>query len=284
MTDSILSSPEPDIWERLRQCLHQIAKDGCLAIAYSGGLDSRFLAHASQQFGFRAELLHINGPHVPQEETEYARRWAEAQHLPYREVLFDPLDLPEVASGSRERCYGCKKGLFSALLKQTSLPLCDGTNASDMGHYRPGIRAVQELGIHSPLADAGLTKDMIHHYAARTEMEDWEQKPHPCLLTRLPYGMKPSRDLLYLLETGENGIRKIWTDAGMPEPDFRLRLVSDHLELHFASGNGCCLSPAIKDQMTAYLLQAAPQFSQPCIIRQVEKLSGFFDSTQSVSL
>ena len=91
-----------------------------------------------------------------------------------------------MASGDRRRCYACKRNLFSLLKARTDLPLCDGTNASDAGQYRPGIRAVEELGILSPLASAGLTKADIHRCAALTGMEDPEQKARPCLLTRLP--------------------------------------------------------------------------------------------------
>ncbi len=280
MSDCPLSSGDPTPpWARLEQKLKQIAQNGHFALAYSGGLDSRFLAHASQQLGFIPELFHIVGPHVPREESVYAKDWATTKGLSYREVDFDPLELVLVASGSRDRCYDCKKGIFSTLLQQTSLPLCDGTNASDMGQYRPGIRAVRELGIHSPLADAGLTKSMIHHYAEMTKMEDWNQRPHPCLLTRLPYGMKPDRELLRILETGEQEILKKWTDAGLTDPDFRLRLVSGHLEVHVVPDDGKTISPELEEGILQCLSRIAPQFPDPRI-RRVKKLSGFFDSTQ----
>ncbi|MFR4118428.1 MAG: PP-loop family protein [Bilophila wadsworthia] len=154
-----------------------LAAGNRFALAYSGGLDSRFLAHAAQRFGFEPVLLHIVGPHIPPEETDYARHWAASRELAYEELPTDPLDLALVASGDRRRCYACKRNLFSLLKARTDLPLCDGTNASDAGQYRPGIRAVEELGILSPLASAGLAKADIHRCAALTGMEDPSRKP-----------------------------------------------------------------------------------------------------------
>ena len=162
------SPDETALLPRLESVLGVFAAGNRFALAYSGGLDSRFLAHAAQRFGFEPVLLHIVGPHIPPEETDYARHWAASRALAYEELPADPLDLALVASGDRRRCYACKRNLFSLLKARTDLPLCDGTNASDAGQYRPGIRAVEELGILSPLASAGLTKADIHRCAALT--------------------------------------------------------------------------------------------------------------------
>ena len=155
------SLDETALLPRLESVLGVLAAGNRFALAYSGGLDSRFLAHAAQRFGFEPVLLHIVGPHIPPEETDYARHWAASRELAYEELPADPLDLALVASGDRRRCYACKRNLFSLLKARTDLPLCDGTNASDAGQYRPGIRAVEELGILSPLASAGLTQDDV---------------------------------------------------------------------------------------------------------------------------
>ena len=234
--DSSMTAASPEetaLLPRLESVLGVLAAGNRFALAYSGGLDSRFLAHAAQRFGFEPVLLHIVGPHIPPEETDYARHWAASRELAYEELPADPLDLALVASGDRRRCYACKRNLFSLLKARTDLPLCDGTNASDAGQYRPGIRAVEELGILSPLASAGLTKADIHRCAALTGMEDPEQKARPCLLTRLPYGMKPERSLLAGLAAGERAVHGVFASAGLPGPDFRLRLVdAERLELH----------------------------------------------------
>ena len=277
-----LSDPQAKFWTRLEQNLGSITAEyeGHLAIAYSGGLDSRFLAHSAKQMGFLPELFHVKGPHVPGGESQYPRDWARARGLPYHEVVYDPLRIPAVAAGSRNRCYACKKGLFSALLSETDFPLCDGTNTSDMGQYRPGIRALRELGIYSPLADSGLSKSMIHDCAALTGLENPGQRPHPCLLTRLPYDTSPEHDVLQLIEAGEEAIRRSWSEAGWGDPDFRLRLVSGRLELHIASENWQHLSPELNERFLACLTRLAPLFPSPCV-RRVEKLSGFFDQNPS---
>jgi len=276
--DSSVTAASPDenaLLSRLESVLGVLAAGNRFALAYSGGLDSRFLAHAAQWFGFEPVLLHIVGPHIPPEETDYARHWAAARELAYEELPADPLDSALVASGDRRRCYACKRNLFSLLKARTGLPLCDGTNASDAGQYRPGIRAVEELGILSPLASAGLTKADIHRCAALTGMEDPEQKARPCLLTRLPYGMKPERSLLAGLAAGERAVHGVFASAGLPGPDFRLRLVdAERLELHVLPEPA--LAPGLCAELARRIAEAAPQLPPPRVVR-VETLSGFFD-------
>lgn len=264
---------ETGLLSRLETALGGLAVGKRFALAYSGGLDSRFLAHAAQRFGFEPVLLHIVGPHIPPEETAYARDWAASRKLAYEEIPAEPLDLPLVASGDRRRCYACKRNLFSLLKGRTSLPLCDGTNASDAGQYRPGMQAVRELGVLSPLALAGLAKPDIHRCAALTGMDDPGQKARPCLLTRLPYGMKPERSLLMGIAEGERAVRAVFASAVLPAPDFRLRLVAaDRLELHVLPE----LSPALCGELVLRIAEAAPQLPAPRVVR-VETLSGFFD-------
>ena len=118
-----------------------------LAVAFSGGLDSRFLCHAARLCGCDVLALHARGPHIPPEESAQAAQWARENSLPLLLVDFDPLALPEVAANSRERCYGCKKGLITTLrmaLRETEGErdesrrlLCDGSNADDLRALRP---------------------------------------------------------------------------------------------------------------------------------------------------
>jgi pyridinium-3,5-biscarboxylic acid mononucleotide sulfurtransferase len=262
---------------RLETVLCGIAERSRFALAYSGGLDSRFIAHTAQRLGIEPRLMHVVGPHMPPEETAYARDWANSHSFIYEEVCVDPLDLPLVASGDRRRCYACKHALFSMLKLRTHLPLCDGTNASDIGQYRPGIQAVEELGILSPLALAGMGKDDIRSGAFLTGMEDSEQKARPCLLTRLPYGMKPERKLLAAIDAGERAARRFFSSAGQPEPDFRLRLVAaGRTELHFLPDSIASLSPGMREELIHRVFKAAGDLPSPRIV-SVERLSGFFD-------
>lgn len=278
VNDTAMTAAPPEesgLLSRLETALAGLAVGKRFALAYSGGLDSRFLAHAAQRFGFEPVLLHIVGPHIPPEETAYARDWAASRKFAYEEIPAEPLDLPLVASGDSRRCYACKRNLFSLLKGRTPLPLCDGTNASDAGQYRPGMQAVRELGVLSPLALAGLAKADIHRCAALTGMEDPGQKARPCLLTRLPYGMKPERSLLMGLAEGERAVRTVFASVGGPAPDFRLRLVAaDRLELHVLPEPA--LAPSLCGELVLRIAEAAPQLPSPQVVR-VETLSGFFD-------
>ena len=151
-----LSNEANGLLERLRKALEDVAPQGRFAIAYSGGLDSRFLSHASKLLGFTPTLLHVTGSHVGGNEEE-GYRWARENGFEIRTLELDPLNVPEVHDGTKYRCYGCKKAVFTALLKEAGdLPLCDGTNHTDgeAGVWRPGMIALKELGIHSPLAVA----------------------------------------------------------------------------------------------------------------------------------
>ena len=265
--------------EGLSHALSDVAVQGRFALAYSGGLDSRFLAHAARLLGLHPLLLHVTGPHVPPEESEFARAWAERQKLPFRTVPLNPLQLPAVAEGARDRCYACKHYLFTALATQSDLPLCDGTNASDASAYRPGLRAVRELSVISPLALAGLTKKDIHFLAEQTGMEEPDQKPRPCLLTRLPYGSTPAEEILFAIAAGESAVRRTLARMDLSRVDFRLRLVAPgRLELHLLSSDASAMPASLMDTLAEEAHAAMPGYPRPIPAFQ-ENLSGFFDRT-----
>ena len=231
------TASELDALDRLRALL---ASCSPLALAFSGGLDSRFLAHAAGLWpseGIHAYLVHITGPHVPEAETRAAALWAGARGLPLTLIHVDPLSNPEVLANGETRCYHCKLQLFSSLLEHIrhvpplqGATLCDGTNADDLTMYRPGLRALRELGIRSPLAEAGLNKDMLRHLGAQTGLEDPLQAARPCLLTRFAYGVPATAAVLPLLARAEEavgGLLALWAAKGRGHetPEFRLRLV-----------------------------------------------------------
>ena len=216
--------------EKLTQLRRLLVELRCPLIAFSGGLDSRFLAHTAHQLqpeGVTPLLVHCQGPHVPEEETASAKAFAAARGLPLTLVDFSPTVVAEVRRNDLKRCYHCKKALFSAFLRvQNDLcpenppPLCDGTNASDLGLYRPGLQALQELGIRSPLAEAGLSKDEIRAAARAGGLENPEQQARPCLLTRFVYDLEPTAEALIALGKAEAAL----ADLLGPAENFRLRL------------------------------------------------------------
>lgn len=263
--------------------LGALARDGWIAVAFSGGLDSRFLAHAAKLGGLRPLLLHAEGPHIAAAETAFALEWAQENEFDYLLLAANPLEVPEVAANGRMRCYHCKHALFSRLLREAApLALCDGTQASDSKAYRPGVAALRELGVASPLADAGLTKPEIRALAASTGMSFPEQHARPCLLTRFAYGMSPDEKTLRAFDQAEaliEGYLRLFAARHcIKTPDFRLRQTKEGAELHLTP------FPLLENESLAGTLRkqleecAADLTGRPlAAIRQMESLSGYFD-------
>lgn len=133
--------------------------DHTVSIAYSGGLDSRFLAFVSKFLGYRVRLLHVAGPHMAPSETAQAVADARAMGIEPELITANPLGITDLASAGKNRCYVCKHHVFTELLARTTdKKLCDGTNKDDLSVYRPGRKALAELGIYSPLAKPGSGK------------------------------------------------------------------------------------------------------------------------------
>lgn len=262
---------------RVRSVLHATATENTVAVAYSGGLDSRFLIHAALLSGFFVHAFHVRGPHVPLHEKRYAAEWAGKNGFTLTTLDFNPLENTALRSNPKDRCYHCKNTVFREIGRAVRhalgelASLCDGTNASDADEYRPGRRALQELGIRSPLAEAGLSKDEIRFLATQSGMENPDQAAQPCLLTRFGYGTELSPELLIRVDEGEEAIRGVVAMFGLANAPFRLRYenaATPALHLAFEPENDlkAALSQAL--ERTGFL--NAP-------IRVVERLSGYFD-------
>lgn len=241
--------PEP-----LLTLLRQVSP---FALAFSGGLDSRFLAHAAALaagHGVRAVLFHIRGPHVPAGESREAEAWAHAAGLPLRLVACSPLERPEVRANGRDRCYHCKKYLFRALQSAVAADpafaghapaLCDGSNASDLLAYRPGLRALAELGVRSPLAEAGLDKNAIRRLGAASGLDRPDQTARPCLLTRFAYGLHADAAALAALDAAEAAMaRLLGNHAAVPPPD---ALATAYVAGEHETGTGAAPLPGAPD-------------------------------------
>ena len=279
MTDECTNAglaPQDDAARRWDMLLGRLRGLGRLTIALSGGVDSRFLAHAALRAGTVPELVHVRGPHVAPAETAYALRWARRQGLEARVMDLDPLALPEVAAGGRERCYACKSFLFREIARYAAGTLCDGTNASDASAFRPGLRALRELGVLSPLAEAGLAKDDIRSLGRLTGLEWPEQQSRACLLTRLPYGVPPDGAVLARLAEGERVVEGLLREAGFGDAPFRVRLSANGgCELHVAAAS---LSRKLTEQLAGALRDAGLPFST---VRCMNEVSGYFDTMNS---
>ena len=200
------------------------------AVAFSGGLDSRFLLLMLAKQGKDALAVHVTGPHMREKESRQAVKWLIEHSLPFTTVPFDPLSIAKVAANERDRCYHCKLHMFSAIKAAAPKRLIlDGSNASDAREYRPGSQALEALGVVSPLAEAGLSKPMIQVLAAEQGLDRPSQPGRPCLLTRFPYAFTPTLDLLKRIEAAEDEVEELGFN------DFRLRWLGDLALLQIAA-------------------------------------------------
>lgn len=262
-----------------------------VAVAFSGGLDSRFLCHAALLCGCDVLAVHVYGPHIPPQESAGAAVWARERGLPLHTAQFDPLALPEVESNSPRRCYGCKTGLVALLRGELARMaqaehdrvLCDGTNADDLQAYRPGLRALEEGRVRSPLAEAGLTKAQVREAARATGLDRPEQRARPCLLTRLAYGMRPEAATLARLAAAEADLAGL-ADVGAADVgaavaaqgessggilgDFRLRLTPEPVL------QAERLPDDLRPQVRSILLRHG---FWPCRLEAGGRISGFYD-------
>lgn len=241
-----------------------------IALAFSGGIDSRFLTHAALLCGCDALAIHARGPHVPPADSRQAEAWLKKCGISYIIVHYNPLPLPEVRVNGRERCYACKKGLLATIKEKlaaandSARTLCDGGQADDRYGYRPGLRAAAEAGVVSPLAEAGMGKAQIRAAARATGMDAPEQKARPCLLTRLAYGLEPQEAVLANVASCEAELEKLFADGR----DFRLRLAPRPV-LQIAGKIGGELTKA-------RAILAAHGFADATYM-ECQSVSGFFD-------
>ena len=192
------------------------------AVAFSGGTDSAFLLWAAKSCGCQVRAYYVKTPFQPQFEWEDARRLAQELEVPMTTVEVDVLAIPEAAANGPQRCYFCKKALFSHLRQAARRDGCpvllDGTNASDDAGDRPGMRALRELEVRSPLRECGLTKEEVRRLSQKAGLFTWDKPAYACLATRIPTGTPITQADLERVERAESAL------AALGFRDFRVRL------------------------------------------------------------
>lgn len=192
------------------------------ALAFSGGVDSSLLAWAAAKYGRNWRAYCVRTAFQPAFEREDAARIAARCGMPLTVMEEEVLQDPRIAANPPDRCYFCKRRLFTAVVRQAAKDGCtlviDGTNASDSADDRPGMKALRELGIRSPLRECGLTKADVRALCRAADLPVWDKPSYACLATRIPAGTPITEETLQKVERGEALL------ASMGFRDFRIRL------------------------------------------------------------
>lgn len=180
---------------------------GKVLVAFSGGVDSTYLMSVAQQAaGENALAVFARGAMISAQENEEAVSLANSLKIPLKIIDLDILTLDEFVNNSVDRCYHCKKaifGRFQELKAKEGYIILDGSNLSDEGDFRPGRKALAELGVKSPLREVGLTKEEIRFLSKRRGLPTWNKPSMACLASRIPYGEKITADLLKRINQAE---------------------------------------------------------------------------------
>ena len=207
-------------YHRLQTLLGSLPSPFCIAV--SGGLDSRFLTWTCHLMGLSFECIQLVGPHIPGPDSGYATQWLEGLDTPHATLVFDPLLLPALVSNPRTRCYDCKKAMFEKIMAVSArrgvTTFLEGSQASDLTAFRPGVKALRELGIMSPLALCDITKPEIRELAARTGLEWPDQPSRSCLLARFAYDLLLDHTVLLKVA----GVESMLLELGLRAFKFRV--------------------------------------------------------------
>jgi uncharacterized protein len=203
-----------DLLARWNTLLNYFTKQKSAIVAFSGGVDSALLcAAAFAALGDRMLALTIHSPVESEESIEIAKAHAAQVGFPHRVIEYNDLDNPLFVANPPDRCYVCKKARFEGLQefakREGFATLVEGTNADDMDDYRPGRKAVLELGIQSPLLELKFTKKEIRALLKALGLSIWNRPSAPCYATRFPYGSPVTKEGLQQVAAGETFMRDL---------------------------------------------------------------------------
>lgn len=204
------------------------------AVAFSGGVDSAYLLYAAKAAGADVRAYYVKTVFQPQFELEDAKRLCGELSVDLKILTADVLADGAVRDNPPDRCYHCKKKIFTTISNAASEDgfgmLLDGTNASDEEGDRPGMRALRELSVRSPLRECGLTKEKIRRLSREAGLFTWEKPAYACLATRIPTGEEITAKKLKATEKAEDYL------FSLGFTDFRVRRFGGAARLQFPAG------------------------------------------------
>lgn len=224
-----------------------------IALAFSGGTDSAFLLSVAMKNGCDIRPYYVNTQFQSQHEMDDAKHFAEFIGAPLKILNFDLFNIPKIIQNDGDRCYHCKYAIFNLIKTAAHDDHCelviDGTNASDDAKARPGMRALTELEVYSPLRECGLSKIQIRELSYQAGLATWNKPSNSCLATRIPTGMPIRKEALVKIERAENYLYELGFR------DFRVKVFNDDAKIQLQKtqfNKACTLRIDILNKLSQY--------------------------------